>query len=270
MPKILLFLLGFQLLLFSYSDYDLDGIDDSYDRCPNTPFSELVDAYGCTTSSLISAHKFDIIYGMSYTSSDYSGETTNTNSHGLQFDYYYKDFSLEISTSYYNSTSVSYNDNGANDSFVGAYYQFLPIKNLKIKTGLGFIIPTYDSELNNNNTDYTGTISLSYALDKVNLFIGYNYTKINDDDLNTDIIVNYQDTNSFNLGIGFYPSQKLYLSSSYFNSDSVYVDVEKINTVSVYAFYTLNSRWFTTLNYSHGLSDSASDTYLSMKVGYNF
>ncbi|QFR50182.1 DUF3187 domain-containing protein [Sulfurimonas lithotrophica] len=270
MLRFLLLLFSLKLILFAYSDYDLDGVDDANDRCPNTPFSELVDAYGCTKSSLKSYHNFDIIYGIGYIKTDYSGETTDTTIHNLQFDYYYKNFSLELSTSYYDSQSISYNDNGNNDSFIGAYYQFMPVNNLKIKTGFGIIIPTYDSELNNNNTDYTGTVSLSYALDKVNLFAGYNYTKINDDDLNTNIIVNYQDTNSYSFGIGFYPSQKLYLSTSYFSSDSVYVDVEKIDTVSVYAFYSISSKYFTTLNYAYGLSDSASDTYLSARIGYNF
>jgi hypothetical protein len=271
MIRFLLLLLTFQLILFAYSDYDLDGVDDANDRCPNTLFSELVDAYGCTISSTESLHNFDFIYGISYTESDYSGENTETTSHSFQFDYYYKDFSLELSTSYLNSKSASYNENGVDDSFIGTYYQFTPSKNLKVKTGIGFIIPTYDSDLNNNNTDYTGTLSVSYALEKINIFAGYNFTKVNDDDINnTDIIVNYQDTHSYSLGVGFYPTQKLYLSTSYFISDSVYTTDETIKTISAYAFYSLNSKWFTTLSYANGLSDSANDNYLSLRIGYSF
>lgn len=270
MFKILLPILTLQLTIFAYADYDMDGVEDKYDRCPNTPFSELVDANGCTKSTLISPHNFDIIYGLSFTQLDYSNEGTNTTTQNLQFDYYYKNFSLELSTSYYNSKSNSFTDNGINDSFIGVYYQFLPTDNLTIKTGAGIILPTYDSELNNNNTDYTASISFSYTLNKLNLFAGYNFTKINDDDLNTTITATYQDTNAYSIGLGFYPTQKLYLSTSYFSSDSIYVDVDSIDTLSIYMYYSLNEKWFTTLNYAYGLSDSASDGYTSLKIGYSF
>ncbi|WP_373071400.1 DUF3187 domain-containing protein [Sulfurimonas sp.] len=271
MIRFLLLLFTLQLTLFAYNDYDLDGVEDTNDRCPNTPFSELVDANGCTISSTTSLHNFDFIYGISFTDSDYSGENTKTTSHSFQFDYYYKDFSLELSTSYMSSKSTSYNENGIDDSFVGAYYQFLPIKNLKISTGVGVIIPTYDSNLNNNNTDYTASLSASYALENINIFAGYIYTKVNDDDINnTDIIVNYQDTNAYSIGVGFYPTQRLYVSGSYFISDSVYKTDETIKTISAYAFYTIDSKWFTTFSYANGLSDSANDNYLSLRLGYRF
>jgi hypothetical protein len=46
-------ILAFSILLaanlaYGYSDNDLDGIEDRYDRCPNTPFDAKVDKYGCT------------------------------------------------------------------------------------------------------------------------------------------------------------------------------------------------------------------------------
>jgi hypothetical protein len=266
MHKKILLLLALQLTLFAYSDYDLDGVSDEADRCPNTPFSELVDANGCTTSLTKSAHNFTLIYGINFSQVDYSD--TDTLAQNFQLDYYYKNFSLELSTSYYDSQSTSFNDSGTNDSFVGAYYRYVVLKNITINTGLGLILPTYDTELNNNNTDYTGMISASYALDEMNLFVGYNYTNVNDDDLGTDII--YQDTNSYSMGVGFYPTQKLYLSTSYFSSDSIYKGEETIETVSFYSYYLLNEKYFTTLSYAHGLSDSASDNYMSLRVGYKF
>lgn len=227
---------------------------------------ELVDSKGCTKSSLISPHNFDIIYGLSFTD-----DSTDTTSQNVQFDYYYKNFSLELSTSYFNSKSSSYNDNGVNDSFVGVYYQLLPTDKLKIRSGLGMIIPTYDSELNNNNTDYTATLSASYSINDMNLFIGYNYTQVNDDDYSDTLIdVKYQDTNAFSAGIGFYPSEKLYLSTSYFISESIYKDFDSVETLSAYAYYSIDSKWFTTFNYAYGLSDNASDSYISFRVGYSF
>ena len=271
MIKILITLFSFQLLLFAYSDVDLDGVEDSYDRCPNTPFYELVDTFGCTKNSSKSEHSFDFIYGISYTSIENSLiDKTNTTSQNIQFDYYYKDFSLELSTSYFNTQSNSYNESGSSDSFIGGYYQIIPSEKVKIKAGIGAILPSYDTELNNNNTDYSATFSVSYALALVNIFAGYNYTIINDDNVDAEILTIYQNTNSYSMGIGFNPSDKTYLSASYFSSDSVYVGFDNIETISIYGFYEISSDWFATLSYAHGISDGASDLYSSLRVGYNF
>ena len=268
MHKILLLLLSISLTLLAYNDYDMDGVDDKRDQCPNTPFSELVDINGCTTKSLESPHHFDIIFGLDFSQTSYETmENTDTISQSLQVDYYYKDFSLQASSSYYNSQSTTYNNSGTNDSFLGAYYKLRPAKNLSVRLGGGAIIPTYDAELNNNNTDYTSSISLSYMLKKMNIFGGLNYVMVNDDDT---VDVKYQNTSSYNIGLGFYPTSKIYISGAYNSSDSIYKDVETINTASFYAFYSIDSHWFATANYASGLSDSASDNYASLRLGYYF
>ncbi|MDA3908767.1 MAG: DUF3187 domain-containing protein [Sulfurimonas sp.] len=270
MTKILLVLLAVSISLFSYSDYDMDGVDDKTDKCPNTPFSDLVNGSGCTTKSLVSPHHFDIIFGINYSQTSYETlENTDNISQSLQIDYYYKNFSLQASTSYYNSQSATYNNSGTNDSFLGAYYKLSPANNLTLRLGAGAIIPTYKSDLNNNNTDFTASASLSYMLKNANVFGGYSYTVVNDDDIITQSVA-YQNTNSYNVGLGFYPTSKTYISGAYNSSDSIYKDVETINTVSINAFYNIDAHWFTTLNYAYGLSDTASDNYASLRVGYYF
>jgi hypothetical protein len=255
-------------LLLASSDLDMDGVEDAIDKCPNTPITDLVDISGCTIKSLESPHHFDIIVGVNYSQTNYNGlEKTDTIDESLQVDYYYKDFSVQISTSYYDSSSVTYNDGGMADSFVGAYYKLYPLSNLNLRFGLGAIIPTYDSSFNNNNTDYIASLNLSYMLEKINLFGGYNYTIVNDDDTTN---IKYKNTNSYNVGVGFYPMSNLYLSGSLNSSNSIYKDVDDINTLSVYAFYTINANWFTNFSYAYGLSDSASDNYFSLRVGYCF
>jgi hypothetical protein len=255
-------------LLLAGGDMDMDGVENSIDKCPNTPITDLVDIQGCTIKSLESPHHFDIIAGVSYSQTSYTGVgDSDTISETLQADYYYKDFSIQVSTSYYDSSNDSYNDSGMGDSFIGAYYKLYPLSNLNLRFGLGIILPTYDSSLNNNNTDYLASLSFSYMLEKINMFGGYNYTIINDDDTTN---VKYQDTNSYNVGVGFYPTSKLYLSGSFNSSNSIYKDVDDINTLSVYAFYTINKNWFTNFSYAYGLSDSASDNYFSLRVGYYF
>ena len=275
MYKILLvFLLLATTGLFAFSDYDMDGVEDKKDKCSNTPFSDLVDINGCSKKTLKtfttskSPHHYDIIVGVNYSQENYDNlEKADTTSSSLQLDYYYKNFSIQASTSYYDSSSVSYNDSGITDSFIGAYYKFTPTKNFDIRVGGGAIIPTYDTKLSNNNTDYTASLNLSYMLKNINLFGGYNYVIINDSDT---VDVKYQNTNAYSIGVGFYPTQKLYISGSYNSSDSIYTNVKDIDTASFYGFYSIDENWFSTFNYAYGLSDTASDNYFSLRIGYYF
>ena len=64
----LILLLTYSLL--AYNDADMDGVDDKIDKCLDTPFMDLVNKDGCTKSSLISPHHFDIIFGTSYLNYD--------------------------------------------------------------------------------------------------------------------------------------------------------------------------------------------------------
>lgn len=263
--------------LFAYVDSDMDGVEDSIDGCPNTPFSDLVDINGCTKKSLFSAHHYDIIFGASYSASDYlTLNATDTLSGNIQVDYYYKNFSLQASTSYFTTQGSGFNDSGLYDSFLGGAYQFRPTKNLSLRLGAGALLPTYKSTLDNNNMDYTANINLSYNIGKVNLFGGYAYTIINDDDVNvvdangTTTSVIYQNTSGYSVGAGVYATQKLYISGAYNSVDSIYTNIEDITTASLYGYYSIDSHWFSTLSYAYGLSTSASNHYASIRLGYFF
>lgn len=266
----LLIIMGiFSANLFAYSDLDMDGVDDSIDKCPNTPFTDLVDINGCSKQSLVSPSHFDIIIGANYVGANYSSlNQTDTYSSSLQMDYYYKNFSLQAITSYYTTSGNGYSLDGLNDSFIGASYRLQPLQNLSVRLGAGALLPTYKTSLNNNNTDYTASLNLSYALGKANIFGGYSFTVINDD--NIAGTVTYQNTNAFNAGLGYYFTNKLYLSGAYNTSDSIYTGVEKIRSVSAYGYYSMTDHWFTTLSYAYGLSNSTSDNVASVKLGYYF
>ena len=266
---IFLFLLT-ALSLYAYNDYDMDGVDDKQDKCPNTLLSELVNSDGCPTKNLQSYHHFDIVYGFDFYQTSYATlENSDTFSQSLQLDYYYKNFSLQLSSSYYNSSTTSFNDSGINDSFAGMYYKIDIDSNLKIRLGAGAIIPTYDSQLNNNNTDYVGSLNLSYLYNNINIFATYSYTIINDDDIATDGVL-YQNSNAYSIGVGFYPVNKFYISGSYSSSNSIYLGTDSINTASIYGLYSIDKHWFSTLNYAYGISDSANDNFASLRIGYYF
>jgi lipopolysaccharide assembly outer membrane protein LptD (OstA) len=155
-----------------------------------------------------------------------------------------------------------------NDSFLGLFYKLSPSDELTLRVGGGIIIPTYDTELDNNNMDIMASASFSYALQRANLFGGYSYTVVNDDDVLG--IASYQNTHSYSGGVGFYLFDNLYLSGYYTNSESIYKDTDNIETLSLYTFYTINKNWFTTFSYAYGLSDTAGDNSVGVRLGYYF
>ena len=264
---VLIFLLP--LVLFAYEDYDMDGVDDTQDKCPNTLLTDLVDINGCTVESLVSPHHYDVILGVSYSQVDYNtNEKTDNFSESLQLDYYYEKFSLQVATSYFKSQSKTYSNDGLNDTMLAVYYRFNSSKELSIRVGAGVILPTYKSGLNNNKTDYTSSLSLSYSLNSLNIFGGSNYTIVNDDDI--DGFISYQNSASLYGGLGFYPNSRSYISTSYSKSDSIYTDVIAIENISVFSSYSFNENWFGMFSYAYGLSSSASDHYLSLRIGYYY
>jgi hypothetical protein len=275
-----LILIGLSVLttsLLAYSDADLDGVEDSVDKCPGTSLSELVDITGCPKKSLISQSKFDMIVGVSYSDTSYESITdTDTISTSLQVDYYYKDYSFQVSTSYYETSGDGYDDSGMNDTFVGMAYNIRPINSLVLRVGAGVSLPTYDAALDNNNADYTGSLGLSYSLGVVNLFGGYSYTVVGDDDVSatdsngTTINYVYQDTSAYNAGMGVYIGSKLYVSASYNNTESIYKGVDNVETATLYTYYTIDQNWFSMVSYSYGISDTATQNFASIRLGYLF
>jgi len=279
--KVLLMGSLFITSVMAYSDSDLDGVPDNLDKCPNTPFANLVNKNGCTIKKLIPVvnyHHYDVMVGAEYLTSNFtSAPKTDTYNATFQVDYYYKNFSLQASTSYYSTDSGDYSDSGMNDSYIGMAYTLYPMKNLSVRLGGGVLLPTYDTTLNNNNTDYSLSTYVSYSTIKnINLFGSYTYTMINDDDVTVtyadgySYTYKYQNTNSWSLGAGRYISNGFYMSGSYNNTQSVYKGVDDIETLSLYSSYNLDANWFITLYYAYGLSDTASDHDISLKLGYYF
>ncbi|MBU0632090.1 DUF3187 domain-containing protein [bacterium] len=258
--------------LFAYVDSDMDGVEDSLDKCPNTPMTDLVDIKGCSTKSLADNQHFDIIVGVSLGQTNYA-LTPNTDTYATtaQVDYYYKDFSLQASTSFYNTTSSSYSDSGMNDSIVAASYMLHPSNDVTVRLGAGAILPTYDSNLNNNETDYFASVNVSRTIDDANIFAGYSYTMINDSDVvDASNTIYYQNTNAYSIGAGYDFTPKLYANLSYFQANSVYKGVQDLKSVSTYIFYSIDENWFFNVSYLKGLSDSTSDNYGYVSLGYYF
>jgi len=259
MYKIIKLLLLLSITLVAYTDMDMDGVDDKSDQCPNTSLTELVDLTGCTIKELKSPHHFDISMGYNY-----SKETNSTiNTSSIQADYYYKNLSIQLSSSFYNSEIDSIKDSGQNDTYLNVYYQLRPTDKLLLRVGGGVALPTYDNS--NNKTDYSLALYGAYSYKKISILGSLGYTIIGDID---DNLTSYNNTRFYNIGLGYYLSNSLYSSISYNNITTVYNGSEDINSISFYNYYSINNHWFLNLNYIYGISDLAIKNSIGVKVGY--
>ena len=278
MKKSLWILMAALLPIFAFNDIDLDGVPDTLDKCPDTPITDLVGPDGCSIKSVMTENHFDIVTGLAYSQYNYRlNSEIDTLTASLQADWFHGNWAAQIYTSYYNSDSQTDDIDGMNDTTLTGYYTFCNVTpRLDVQVGAGVILPTYDAQLGNNNTDYLGTLNLNYSWENANLFGGYTFTYIGDDDVSyTDMngntqTIRYQNTNAFSLGAGYSWTTKIYTSLSYYQSDSIYQDVEDIKNVTLYGYYAIDAHWFITGSYACGLSDATGDHYYSLRLGYYF
>jgi hypothetical protein len=269
--KILFFLAALGTLsLINAVDTDFDGVDDTIDKCPNTPFSDLADPNGCTTSSLYTPTYYDIIIGANYASSNPNTlENSKTYSTTFQADFYKGNVSGQIQSSYYQSDVNSYTGRGWNDTQLSLFYLLKPTDSLTIQAGAGVIFPTYSTGYNNEATDYLGSLSLRYMLNKnMNLFGGYTYTMINDKNIQN--VADYQNTNAFHAGVEYIDHKNNSINLSYTNTQSIYAGVDTIETLSCGVILPMTTHWFVLGDYRYGVSDSASDHEAAVRIGYTF
>lgn len=264
MIKNLCILLVLSACVFAYSDNDYDGVQDSLDKCPNTPFTDIVDSFGCSSASLVYLPKFDVIAALAYSQKEQQTlQEQQTFYASLQIDYYYKEFSV------YGIISRYENDwgNGLDDTIIGLSYTFAFSKDLEISPFTTLYLPTYDSGLGNEQTDVALGLVLVYNIKNFFLQGNSSYTLVNDSDT-TDL--KYQNTFMYQFVLGYGINEKLYIDTGYYNSLSQYRGVDALENLLVDLNYRINEEYFVLFNYSYGLSDSASNHYLCFQFGVDF
>jgi len=244
----------FPLTLLAYTDSDMDGVPDADDSCPHTPMTDLVDLSGCTKKSLISPHHFSLSLGEGYAKENDTSYLFSS----LAFNYYYRKLSVQFTTGYYDLKSNDVNTSGLNDSYLNLSYTFDPMENFKLLLGGGVAFPTYDHV--DNKTDYSASLYGRYYWDKWSFTTGLGYRLIGDS--------NAVNTLYYSLGTGYTWNAKVYSSLSYSVSQSIYEGNEDLKSLSLYHYYKINKNWFTTVNYSHGLSDASLDNSIRGQIGY--
>ena len=238
----------------------MDGVPDESDRCANTPLMELVDLSGCTIKKLKSDHHFDIVLGQSYA----DDEDSTLYSSSLKLNYYYKKLSIQLASSYYESSIDSNNSNGQNDTYLNLSYLFNPIDNLYLTLGGGLVFPTYDNE--DNRLDYTASLYGRYKLNRWSFMLGMAYNDVGDTDPTNNL--DYKNSLSYNIGLGYSWNSDLYSSISYYRGESIFTNVEDLETLSVNAYYTIDEHWFSNLNYGYGFLDTGKRESIGVNLGY--
>ena len=236
----------------TFLDDDFDGVENSFDKCPNTPFSALVDKDGCQIKKLeFSNQSLDISIGYYHAKID---DTYKQNSTNFNLLYFKDDYTLLLNTSRYDIKGI---DSGIDDTTIALFYT---LKNtISTQLGVGVYLPT--SNITDNKTDYFLKAKFSYDIDMFDTCFSYTRT------FNKDI--GAKDTNSYSVTVGYNFSKDLYSSLSFSSSDAAY-DSRKLDYLSLYVEYYLTDNFYISTTYSDGRSNLANDYSYSFDLGYSF
>lgn len=267
MKKIVLLFFASVALCMAYIDSDIDGVEDAYDKCPQTPFSDLVDYSGCSINSSTKEFHFDIIFGMGFSQTNYTlQESADTISTFVQSDFYMDNVTLQAVISRYHSDTQD--GSGWDDATLSLFYKLPTTETFSLNLLTALIFPTYKSPYGNEALDYRVGFDFSYFADEKNyLFGGYNYTFVNDSDFG---YVSYQNTQTFYIGIAHKPNSDKSYTLSYTADESIYRDITAIQILGIGYSLDINRHWFMGAYYDYGLSDSASKHSFSLSIGYFF
>ena len=260
MSRVLFFLVLLASSLVAYVDSDMDGVPDQSDKCANTPLTELVDLSGCTIKKLVSEHHFDVVLGESYA----TDTNTTLNLSSLRVDYYYKNWSFQLASSYYSNKDLNVTSSGLNDTYLNFSYLLNPMNNFYLNIGGGVVFPTYDSA--DNEVDYTASLYGRYKWDDLSLTLGLGYGKTGD--TNSENSISYNDTLSYNVGLGYSWNSKFYSSIGYAKVNSIFEGVDDLESLSLYGYYGIDEHWFTNLNYRYGMVKDDPKQTVGVNLGY--
>ena len=234
---------------FAFQDSDLDGVEDSVDRCPNTPILALVDRFGCPVEE--KKGRLYLRVGGGFVIDRGNSDLYSL----LSIAYSYRKLYASFTTRYYLSGP------GLGDSSLFLGYSDFVTERLYILPGVRLKLPTGSPQYSDGSLDLMPSITLDYLLDGFDVFAFAGYTFRWDPGL--------RNTLSFSLGGGYDFTKKLYASLSYDASQSP-VRSGWNSYLSLFALYDVSSRVYTTFSSSVGLNPEATDLSLSFRVGFRF
>ncbi len=249
-------------LAFAFTDNDLDGVDDSIDRCPNTPFNQIVGPDGCPLGKIGQEReggikgKFYLKIGVGYNKKNGNDSIYSSTS----LAYAYKGFYTSLSSLYYIKDNFN-NSSGIGDTYFYLSYSSFLLENLYTTIGLNTKIPTGKNSLSDKKFDFTPSITFDYIRGKDDYFIYYGRTFKGKSGV--------KDVNAFSIGVGYQFSYKFYSSLSLDGSSSI-ITGDYGYTISYFGLYNLSPKYYITLSYSYGLNNKALDHAIFTKFGVKF
>lgn len=258
----LLFVLLSSTLLTAYQDYDIDGVEDYLDKCPNTPFDKLVDERGCSKDSSFYGK---LILMLGYDSS-FDKSSTRVDSKNMYVNYRYNSFDLSFSNSTYSIYENRDNIlNATADSYISCGY-FFKLNSLESKASIGSKVATGDERVSTGENDfflsYNATIHFNH---KQNIFLYLDYTIVGDSNE-----VDYKNTFTYSFGSGYTLSNSWYSSIYYEQGSSIHSNTQTYKSISLFNRYSFTEKFFSTLNYAYNLDDVYYSHALSLNLGVHF
>ncbi len=244
---------------YGYQDSDLDGIQNSVDQCPNTPFDAKVNLYGCHSSKALKPKdsKLTLSIGTTLRSDEVYEDDSSLSFYA---NYRYKKWNISLSN-IRSITKNNYNQDSSSDDNIylsTGYTTYLSNNSFKFTIG---------SKITDNSSenDYFASISGNHYLSsKQDIFIYYGYTLSGDTPT-----YDYKNYSSFSLGSGYLITKNYYSSLSYRYSQSVY-NLEASQSILWYHSYALSKKIFATASYGYALDDISYDQTLSFSLGMYF
>jgi hypothetical protein len=248
-----LLLLGALALLCFGADSDLDGVPDSIDKCPNTPFLAIVDENGCAKSQLKPKLSYYLLFGMEY---DGYQNTNDSQSVFASFSIKYNPFKLSVYSSLQND-SQGYKTSDLITSF---YYTKLFTKTA-LKTGIKIYFPTY----------YNKKIDYAFYLKGTYFYKSFDFSISEKHKIYTEKTQKTKDTITLSIGKSF---KKLYISPYFYTENSSYNTAEWTSYAGITLSYLLkinpyNKNLSTTIDYSVQ-TDNFQNYSVIGSLGYKF
>ena len=248
------------------ADMDFDGVPDTLDECPNTPFLHQVNARGCTTVELRLPDETDhdsmtMTLSSGYQNNDDLPNYLKQYRTKVQLNYYHNDWAYSVRTSY----NTREENDGFGDTTLKVRKRFRPSDDLRLNLGVGMKLPTYDYP--GNRTDYKLYSSLYYyPVEGLSFFGGFNYTFIQDE----EVMGPLQNKSNFFVGAGYFFTHSLYANLGYAYEQSKYVDEHAEHSLSATLFYQITDEWFTSVYYKQDIMDEDFHDEFYFNLGYRF
>jgi len=250
------------ILLFGYTDSDIDGVDDAQDLCPNTPFDVLVDKNGCSQNKLFPG-KLTVQIG-SDTSFNQIDDTVS--SLNIYANYMIKAWNFSLSSSNYYVTNLS-NDASERNLYLTAGYTFTNgAIQTRLSAGTKFDLSDWARAEEERDNDYYASVNVEYLFgERHTLFVYYSYTLSGDSDA-----VDYDNFHSLSAGYGYSVTDRWYSALSYNYAQNYYPGTDDYRAVSWYNAYRFNDTLYATLNYAHTFDDTSYSHIVTFTIGAYF